>query len=96
MRPRDWFSVGVRLFGIWVIYDGFTYLVGFLAERVVQLSRSEFARDLEPRAASGYYIFFGIASLAFGFVLISGAERITRWLFGEQLPTENDDAHESS
>ena len=84
MRPRDWFSVGVRLFGVWVIYDGFIYLLTFLANRLSQLARSDIARELDPpRYSSVFYIVSSLGSIAFGFVLIYGAERITRWAFSE-------------
>lgn len=91
MLSRDWFSVGVRLFGIWVMYDGFTYLLGYIADRVVQMSRSEIARELDPvRSTPSYYVVFGVGTIALGFFLTSGAEQLTRWAFKEPSPAAKD------
>jgi hypothetical protein len=88
MRPRDWFSVGVRLFGLWVIYDGFGFLLGVLANRLEQLSPSV-VRSLEPSRFSPIYgLVFAIGSMALGFILIAGAERLTRWAFNETSPED--------
>jgi hypothetical protein len=89
MRPRDWFSVGVRLLGVWVIYDGFVYLLAVLSESLTHFSRSEIARSLTTESKPSIdYAVYAVGALGFGFVLISGTERLTRWAFNEPSPVE--------
>jgi hypothetical protein len=91
MSARDWFSVGVRLLGVWVIYDGFVYLLAVLSEGVSHFSRSEVSRSLTAESQPPIdYAFYAVGALAFGFVLISGAERLTRWAFNEPSPAEDE------
>jgi hypothetical protein len=91
MRPRDWFSVGVRLLGVWIIYDGFVYLLAVLSEGVSHFSRSGASRSLTTESTPSIdYTFYAVGALGFGFVLISGAERLTRWAFNEPSPAEDE------
>jgi hypothetical protein len=95
MRPRDWFGVGVRLLGLYVVYDGFSYLVGFLARRMVD---SRIARELGGGSVPGYYLVYAVCFLAFGFLLLWGAERLTRWAFNEPdttAPEQNETISQS-
>jgi hypothetical protein len=90
MRPRDWFSVGVRLLGLWAIFDGSTYLLRFLAMSLAQASRSDIARQLDQDLyAPAYYISFGAGAIAIGFILLSSAERLTKWAFKESAENDN-------
>ena len=89
MSPRDWFSVGVRLLGVWIIYDGFVYLLAVLSEGVSRMSQSEVSRSLATESKPPIdYAFYAAGALGFGFVLISGAERLTRWAFNEPSPVK--------
>ncbi|HEY3391753.1 MAG TPA: hypothetical protein VGK58_03540 [Lacipirellulaceae bacterium] len=90
MRPRDWFSVGVRLLGVWAVYDGFIYLMGVLADRLTDFSRSEAVRQFETSPdTTTRYLVYAVGSVALCFILISGAERLTRWAFNEPQPAED-------
>ena len=46
MQARDWFLVGLRLFSVWVLYNGFTYLFYYFAERVEMLLPASLAPEL--------------------------------------------------
>jgi hypothetical protein len=85
--PRDWFSVGLRLFGVYVFYRGVSYLLATLADKLELLSRTQISRDLEMyQAHNGYYLMMAIGFMGFGFLLIYGAEGVTRWKFNESSP----------
>ena len=87
MLPRDWFSVGLRLFGVYVFYRGVSYLLATLADKLDLLSKSQISRDLEIyQAHNGYYLMMSVGFMGLGFLLIYGAERITRWAFNEPSP----------
>jgi hypothetical protein len=88
MRPRDWFSVGARLFGIWVFYRGFVYLLYFIADCVTQLSRSELSREFEKSLWRSDYVVSGIALMGVGYLLVFHAERLTRAAFKESAETD--------
>jgi hypothetical protein len=89
MRARDWFGVGIRLLGVYVIYDAFNFLVGFFARRMVE---SEIARELGgSKSAPAYYLVYAVCLAASGFILIWGAERLTRWAFNEPAAEPKDD-----
>jgi hypothetical protein len=90
MRPRDWFSVGARLLGLWAIFDGSTYLLRFLAISLAEASRTKISRQLDQDLyAPAYYISFGAGAIAIGFILLSGAERLTKWTFKESAENDN-------
>lgn len=97
MTPRDGFSVGIRLFGIYAIYEGFMDLWFPLASRLWELSRSDVMRELdESRLGPGLYLIYAVGSMAFGIILLIKAERITRWAFSEPSPPEDEDVAESA
>jgi len=89
MRPRDWFSVGVRLFGLWVFYRGFVDAILFVVDRMELISRSQVSRELDAsQSRAGYYAIFAISQMALAYLLVFGAERLTGWAFKE--PAESD------
>ncbi len=51
------------------------------------------------QAHGGYYLMMAVGFMGLGFVIIYGAERITRWAFNEPSPysiTEDEDAPSQS
>jgi len=83
MRPRDWFSVGVRLLGVWIFYDrGFSYFLTFGAERL-RLDKSPLAGGLDTTGNEQYYFWYALGCTAFASYLIFGAEHLTRLAFRE-------------
>lgn len=86
MRPRDWFSVGIRLFGVWVLYRGFTHLLG-VGTFVFGLAPKVFARDFDD-AHTGlmYDLWFAAGFFALAIYFMFAAEHLTRWVFNEPEP----------
>jgi hypothetical protein len=97
MRPRDWFSVGVRLFGVYVFFRGFAQLLGLFADTVSQASRAQLAREFDSASAPrGYILVFVVGYFALSYTLVFGGERLTRLAFHEPSPLEDDDPSRSS
>jgi hypothetical protein len=91
MRPRDWFSVGVRLFGVWTFYRGFSDL---LASGVwlFGLAPRFAAKDFDD-AHTGlvYDLWYAAGFFALAIYFIFGAEHLTRWAFNEPGPPADGD-----
>jgi hypothetical protein len=84
MRPRDWFLVGLRLFSIWVFYNGFGYFIGYFAERIDMWLPQNLTQQLsQPSSRSRYYLAFSVGEFAFAFLLLAYDEKLTRWLFDD-------------
>jgi hypothetical protein len=81
MRPRDWFSVGTRLIGVYTFVRAFAYF-SILVEGFLFDSTGSVAGVRNQQANALMAVFH--ASLAF--VLVFGAEAITRVVFKEQMP----------
>lgn len=87
MRPRDWFSVGTRLFGLYVCLRGFAYLLLVLADSLSLLTSSDLSREWETaRAHRSADMVFAGGYIGLGFILVYGAERITRLAYNEPAP----------
>ena len=88
MGPRDWFALGVRLFGIWLIARGMTYVASFADLKLYPVSDK--ARD----SASAHLIYamldFGLAAL-----FLLGTRTIVDWSYGEE-PGGTADPQETS
>jgi hypothetical protein len=77
---RDAFAVGVRLFGVWLITRGATYVAGFLDGKLYPASVQ--ARD----SAAANLIYAAIDfSLAAFFLL--GTRAIVAWSYGDSPET---------
>jgi hypothetical protein len=91
MRPRDWFSVGVRLLGVWVLYRGVSDLLhvgaSVLGIRPVSITK-EFN---DAHTALMYDLWYAAGFLAFSLYLIFGAEHLTRWVYAESSLSSDDD-----
>jgi hypothetical protein len=93
MGPRDWFSVGVRLLGVYVFYRAVAQWLGLFAEMFAQVTRSELSRDLgNSESRNGYVVVFGVGYLILSYFFIFGAERLTRLAFNEQSELDSDEA----
>lgn len=86
MGPRDWFSVGVRLLGVYVFYRSVAHWLILLADIV---SRSELSNELDTSPSqTGEILVFAVGNLVLSYVLIFGADRLTRWAFNEPSPDD--------
>jgi hypothetical protein len=85
MRPRDWFSVGARLFGLWLAYRGLADLLNFGAAMIGIAPSAEIEHQFGATAsmASNYQFWFAAWYIGFALYLIFGAEHLTRWAFRE-------------
>jgi hypothetical protein len=73
MTPRDWFLVGVRLFGVWWILNGITELYSFI---------SILAKWFTPATtAPAAYLMHTVIYLVVGWYLLHGAPSLTRPAF---------------
>jgi hypothetical protein len=79
MRPRDWFAVGLRLFGVWACIRGFDYGISLAALRL-GLGTSQ-ASPFDRHAEVLSYLFFASADIALGVCLIMAAEQIADFAF---------------
>lgn len=70
MNPREWFVLGIRLFGVWMLIQGVTYVAAFADQR---LGMSEQPRGMNPNGnilyaafdfALAAYFLFGARHLA--------------------------------
>ena len=80
MRDRDWFILGCRLFGVWVVYMGITYLVSYIDARI------GYVDAMSPGSKPSGILIYAFTDLGFGFYLLFG----TRHLAG--LCYESEDA----
>ena len=91
MRPRDWFSVGVRLLGVYVFFEGFAQLISFACGRFGLYDRDLLGTDQTDRYST-YVLVFSIGYFLLSYILVFGAERLTRLAFNE--PSPNDDTED--
>jgi hypothetical protein len=87
MRPRDWFSVGIRLLGAYLFYRSISYWLSILADFFYQIPKSELAREIDsPQSRVSYILVFAVGYMVLSYAFVFGAERITRLAFNETSP----------
>ncbi len=79
MSGRDWFLVGTRLIGVWVLYSAFSYVASALS--------IHFAMRLghRPDAPEGYpnvYLLDAAVLLCFAIYLLLGASHLANLCYG--------------
>lgn len=91
MRPRDWFSVGVRLMGVWIFYErGFAYFLAFGADRLNLQGKSPLAGDIDTAGNEQYYFWYALGCTVLAIYFVFGADQLTRWAFHESAaPSDN-------
>ena len=91
MQPRDWFCLGVRLLGVWVLYRGVQDLL-HVGASVLGLIPASVAKQFDDEHTTLMYdLWFAAGFLAFAIYLIFGAEHLTRWACKEPMPLNGDD-----
>jgi hypothetical protein len=85
MRPRDWFSVGVRLFGVWVFYRGFSSAldIGAFQSRIGQSYAMASQGGITPGMGAPL-LWYPVGYFLLAIYLLFGAEHLTRWVFKER------------
>lgn len=96
MSARDWFILGCRLFGVWVVYMGVTYLASYLDARI------GFAEPLSSGARPAGLLIYAFAHLGFGVYLLFGTRHLASLCYEpeglksrEQEPTDFADRESS-
>ena len=82
MNPRDWFLVGVRLFGVWPVLQGISMLVIFA------LTKLQFFAPVKTNPAS-YLLESGVDFIV-GFYFISGAPLIANIAYPRKSQDDED------
>ena len=91
MRPRDWFSLGLRLSGAYVFYRSIGYWLSLFADAISKVPRSELAKEFEASTSRpGYVMVFAIGYLVLSYVFVFRAERITQLAFNEPGSSDAD------
>jgi hypothetical protein len=89
MRSRDWFALGVRLLGVWVLYRAVGDIL-HLGAAVLGLSAASVAREFDSTHTRIIYELWYVAGfLAFAFYLLLGAEHLTRAVYDNSPPNED-------
>ena len=91
MRPRDWFNVGVRLLGVWVLYRGFGDLLHAGASLLGVKPESVIREFNDVHTAIMYDLWYAAGFLVLALYLIFGAEHLTRWAYKESPYLGDDD-----
>jgi hypothetical protein len=71
----DWFVVGARLFGLWVLYNGVSYAGGFV-EHLLGIEQ-----PAHGAVAPGTYLLHAVWTLVFAAVLLLKTRALARVLF---------------
>jgi hypothetical protein len=93
MRPRDWFSVGIRLLGAWVFYNGFVDLiyVGALLLGVAPHYIVDKDYGSLEKASIGY-LWYAAGRFALAIYFVFFTEHLARWVFDTPNPDAPDDS----
>ncbi|HMP02172.1 MAG TPA: hypothetical protein PKD86_17425 [Gemmatales bacterium] len=79
MQPRDWFVVGARLFGLWVLFIAFELIAHWLGMRLSLIADTQ-------SEASGH-LYRGLVLALFAGYLLFGTEHLAGLCFrGSQGP----------
>ena len=90
MRPRDWFSVGVRLLGVYAFYHSVGQWLVIIGDRVNSFAKSDLSKEFDKSLLPiTPYLVFAIGYLVLSYVLVFGAERLTRWAFNETIVADD-------
>lgn len=74
MRQREWFVLGIRLLGVWVILSGI--------EEFVALAEARFGLTSPLHTQLGAYLLHAAVDFAVGGYLLSGGSLLTTFAFG--------------
>jgi hypothetical protein len=91
MRPRDWFSVGIRLLGAWLYYQALDYFMFCLGWYLEITQSSRLGPEDEIKSIT-YNFMHGAAVFALGTYFLFRAENLTRWAFKEPQVDADDTA----
>lgn len=88
MQARDWFSVAVRVLGVWVIFCGFEQLFAFANLWFTPQEDPMFRPESRQMAQATVYLWYAGGYWVLGSFMLFGAEPLTRLAFREPLPPQ--------
>jgi hypothetical protein len=93
MRPRDWFLVGIRLLGVYVVYRGVVEAANLLSVLFGAMPQYYLERDFggSSWAATKNYLLYAIVDFALGLYFVYGGEEITKRVFDEYPRDEEEE-----
>jgi hypothetical protein len=83
MMPRDWFSVGIRLYGVWLMIRVLEYALSFAYVQMGGNPADRFDSDAYTTAQAPFYLCYMFGYGAVGAYLLLGADHLTRISFRE-------------
>jgi hypothetical protein len=90
MPARDWFALGVRLLGLWVLYRAVDDLL-HLGSATLGINPESVTKQWDSaHTAIMYEVWFAAGFLALALYLLLGAEHFTRWVYSEPSPSIGD------
>lgn len=78
MTGRDWFTVGVRLLGAWVLWLALEYFIAYLGQRL------DFLERLPQGQSPHYYLYLTACYLAVACYFLFGTRHLARLCYGEE------------
>jgi hypothetical protein len=72
MNPVDWFLLGTRLLGVWVLIESASYFASWVELRFEFTQRSQFGRDSAYWTTDQGYLVHAIADLLIAIYLLQG------------------------
>ena len=89
MKPRELFSLGVRLLGVWLLYSSATYVAGFADMKLFPST---------PRAqdSATSYLIYAMTHFSIAVFFLLWTETLVNWSYGnEGMPKDVEPEHDS-
>ena len=81
MQQKEWFTLGVRLLGVWILFLGI--------EEVIAMVEARFGMISATHTTLAAYGFHAAANFAAGLYLLSGARILVDFAFGNRTAGED-------
>jgi hypothetical protein len=78
MTPRDWFALGVRLFGVWMLIRAAAYIASFV-DLKLGLTPIPFSGGGNPTG----YLLYATFDLALAALFLLWTRKLVNWTYGE-------------
>ena len=81
MTSRDWFMVGARLLGLWILYQSVSYLSTYIDFELISGRGDDRHRTVN-------YLFYSMVDALLGFYLLFGTNHLARLVHNEPKPSD--------
>ena len=89
MKPRELFSLGIRLLGVWLLYQGATYIAGFADMKL-------FPSTTKAQDSASVYLIYATMHFSIAVFFLLWTETLVNWSYGSQrMPKDVERDHES-